>query len=36
MTVACDNRSASGKGWLGTFAAYRQLGVVELRDTEDA
>ena len=35
VTVVCDNRSASGKGWLGTFAAYRQLGVVELRDTED-
>jgi dipeptidyl-peptidase 4 len=31
----CDNRSASGKGWLGTFEAYRHLGVVELRDTED-
>lgn len=35
VVFECDNRSASGKGWLGAFEAYRHLGVVELRDTED-
>jgi dipeptidyl-peptidase 4 len=36
VIFACDNRSASGKGYLGTFQAYKHMGVVELRDTEDA
>ncbi len=31
----CDNRSASGKGIAPTWEAYRQMGVIELRDIED-
>ena len=31
----CDNRSASGKGAESTWAAYRNLGELELRDIED-
>jgi dipeptidyl-peptidase-4 len=31
----CDNRSASGKGVRGTWEAYGQLGLVELKDIED-
>ena len=32
----CDPRSASGKGAIYTFAAYRQLGILELQDIETA
>lgn len=32
----CDPRSASGKGAIYTFSAYRQLGIQELRDIETA
>ena len=32
----CDPRSASGRGAQSAWAAYRQLGVAELRDIEDA
>ncbi len=36
IAFRCDPRSASGKGAVSTWSAYRQLGVVELRDLEDA
>jgi dipeptidyl-peptidase-4 len=32
----CDPRSASGKGAVATWSAYRQLGVQELKDIETA
>jgi dipeptidyl aminopeptidase/acylaminoacyl peptidase len=32
----CDPRSASGKGAVSTWTAYRQLGVQELKDIETA
>lgn len=32
----CDPRSASGKGACSAWTAYRQLGVQELKDIEDA
>lgn len=31
----CDNRTASGKGAVSAWPAYKQLGEVELRDLED-
>lgn len=31
----CDNRSASGKGAVSTWPAYKHLGELELRDIED-
>jgi dipeptidyl-peptidase-4 len=31
----CDNRSASGKGAVSTWAAYKRLGETELADIED-
>jgi dipeptidyl aminopeptidase/acylaminoacyl peptidase len=36
LAFRCDPRSASGKGARSTWKAYRQLGVAELRDLEDA
>ena len=36
MVFRCDPRSASGKGANSTWAAYRQLGVQELKDIEAA
>jgi dipeptidyl aminopeptidase/acylaminoacyl peptidase len=36
VAFRCDPRSASGKGANSTWTAYRQLGVQELRDLEDA
>jgi dipeptidyl aminopeptidase/acylaminoacyl peptidase len=32
----CDPRSASGKGAISAWSAYRQLGVQELKDIEEA
>lgn len=32
----CDPRSASGKGAISTWTAYKQLGVQELKDVEEA
>jgi dipeptidyl aminopeptidase/acylaminoacyl peptidase len=32
----CDPRSASGKGAISTWTAYRQLGIQELKDIETA
>ncbi|MGZ8851236.1 MAG: S9 family peptidase, partial [Thermoanaerobaculia bacterium] len=31
----CDNRSASGKGAISAWPAYKNLGALELRDLED-
>mgnify|MGYP005841701443 CR=1 FL=1 len=36
LAFRCDPRSASGKGACSAWQAYRQLGVQELRDLEDA
>jgi dipeptidyl aminopeptidase/acylaminoacyl peptidase len=36
LAFRCDPRSASGKGAESAWRAYRQLGVEELRDLEDA
>jgi len=36
LAFRCDPRSASGRGACSTWTAYRQLGVQELRDLEDA
>jgi len=36
VVFRCDPRSASGKGACATWAAYRQLGVQELKDIETA
>src|SRR5207237_3604162 len=36
LVVACDPRSASGKGACSTWTAYRQLGIQELKDIETA
>ena len=36
VVLRCDPRSASGKGAKSAWTAYRQLGVNELRDLEDA
>ena len=36
VAFTMDPRSASGKGARSTWQAYRQLGVLELRDIEDA
>ena len=36
VVLQCNVRSASGKGQDTTAACYKQLGVVELRDLEDA
>ena len=36
IAFTMDPRSASGKGARSTWQAYRQLGVLELRDIEDA
>jgi dipeptidyl aminopeptidase/acylaminoacyl peptidase len=36
LAFRCDPRSASGKGARSAWAAYRQLGVQELQDLEDA
>lgn len=36
IVFRCDPRSASGKGAASTWAAYRQLGVQELKDIEAA
>jgi dipeptidyl aminopeptidase/acylaminoacyl peptidase len=36
IAFRCDPRSASGKGATSTWTAYRQLGVQELADVEDA
>jgi len=36
IAFCCDPRSASGRGALSTWTAYRQLGVQELQDLEDA
>jgi len=35
IAFRCDPRSASGKGAVSTWTAYRQLGVQELRDIEE-
>lgn len=36
LLFRCDPRSASGKGALSAWSAYRQLGVQEMKDIEDA
>lgn len=36
LVFRCDPRSASGKGACSAWAAYRQLGVQELKDIEEA
>jgi len=36
LVFRCDPRSASGKGACSAWTAYRQLGVQELKDIEDA
>ncbi len=36
VVFRCDPRSASGKGAVSTWTAYRQLGVQELKDIEGA
>ncbi|HEV8058880.1 MAG TPA: S9 family peptidase, partial [Gemmataceae bacterium] len=36
VVFRCDPRSASGKGAIYTFSAYRQLGIEELKDIETA
>ncbi|MEX2217598.1 MAG: DPP IV N-terminal domain-containing protein [Phycisphaerales bacterium] len=36
VVFRCDPRSASGKGAVSAWAAYKQLGVPELRDIETA
>jgi dipeptidyl aminopeptidase/acylaminoacyl peptidase len=36
LIFRCDPRSASGKGAVSTWTAYRQLGVQELKDIETA
>jgi len=36
VTLRVDPRSASGKGAVNAWTAYRQLGVQELKDLEDA
>ena len=36
IVFRCDPRSASGKGAVSTWTAYRQLGVQELKDVETA
>jgi dipeptidyl-peptidase-4 len=36
LVFRCDPRSASGKGAVSTWTAYRQLGVQELKDIETA
>jgi dipeptidyl aminopeptidase/acylaminoacyl peptidase len=36
VVFRCDPRSASGKGACSTWAAYKQLGVQELKDIESA
>jgi dipeptidyl aminopeptidase/acylaminoacyl peptidase len=36
VVFKCDPRSASGKGAIYTFSAYRQLGIQELKDIETA
>jgi dipeptidyl-peptidase-4 len=36
LVFRCDPRSASGKGARSTWTAYRQLGVQELKDVEEA
>jgi len=36
IVFRCDPRSASGKGAVSTWTAYRQLGVQELKDIEAA
>jgi dipeptidyl aminopeptidase/acylaminoacyl peptidase len=36
VVFKCDPRSASGKGAVYTFSAYRQLGIQELKDIETA
>jgi dipeptidyl-peptidase-4 len=36
IVFRCDPRSASGKGAVSTWTAYRQLGVPELKDIETA
>lgn len=35
IALRCDPRSASGKGAVNAWTAYRQLGVQELRDLEE-
>jgi dipeptidyl-peptidase-4 len=35
LVWVCDNRSASGKGAVSAWAAYKRLGVTELADIED-
>ncbi len=36
LVFRCDPRSASGKGARSTWTAYKQLGVQELKDVEEA
>jgi len=36
LVFRCDPRSASGKGACSAWAAYKQLGVQELKDVEEA
>jgi len=36
LVFRCDPRSASGKGACSAFSAYKQLGVQELKDVEEA
>lgn len=36
VVFRCDPRSASGKGAVSTWTAYRQLGVQELKDIDEA
>ena len=36
IVFRCDPRSASGKGAVSTWTAYKQLGVQELKDIETA
>src|SRR5262249_28776052 len=36
IVFRCDPRSASGKGAVSAWSAYRQLGVQELKDIEEA
>jgi dipeptidyl aminopeptidase/acylaminoacyl peptidase len=36
VVFRCDPRSASGKGALSAWTAYRQLGIQELKDIEEA
>jgi dipeptidyl-peptidase-4 len=35
VVFVCDNRSASGKGAVSAWPAYKRLGVTELADIED-